>query len=123
MEKRYKALRTIASIYKALGIIFAVLTIIGLVISCGIIFLGSSTFNQFSSEFGAGPYDMMSGAIGGLFVALMVILYGGGMALTFFAFGEGIYLFIAIEENTRTTAALLEQQPPYQPPTAPAPPV
>jgi hypothetical protein len=115
MEKRYKALRVIGTIYKVLGIIAAVFTVLALLASCAMIIFGSGALSdlnrQFGQEFGYNlPYRMMGTVFSGLIAAISVILYGGGMALTLYALGEGVYLFIAIEENTRTTADLLVQQ-------------
>ena len=125
MEKRYKVLRTIGTIYKILGIVAAVITVLALLASCAMIFFGSSALSdlsrQLGREFGNMPYRMMGTVFGGLLAAVSAIIYGGGLALSLYALGEGVYLFIAIEENTRTTAALLAQQPAQQasPPTAP----
>lgn len=121
MEKRYKALRTIGTIYKVLGIIAAVFTVLALLASCAMVFFGSGALSDISREFGYGnlPYRMGGAVFGGLIAAISVIFYGGGMALTLYALGEGIYLFIAVEENTRTTATLLAQraeQPSVLPP-------
>jgi hypothetical protein len=40
----------------------------------------------------------------------MILLYGGITAITTYALGEGVYLFIGLEENTRVTAELLQKQ-------------
>jgi hypothetical protein len=127
MEKRYKALRTIGMLYKIMGIVAAVVTLLALLASCAMIFFGSSALSdlsrQFNRQFGYMPYRMMGTVFGGLLAAVMVLVYGGGLSLTLYALGEGVYLFIAIEENTRTTAALLVQQSAQQPPAQVVPPV
>jgi len=126
MEKRYKVLRTIGTIYKILGIVAAVITVLALLASCAWIFFGSGALGdlgrQFNRQFGDLPYRMMGTVLGGLIGAITVLFYGGGLALTLYALGEGVYLFIAIEENTRTTAALLAQQQAQQPVQQPVPP-
>jgi hypothetical protein len=53
---------------------------------------------------------MAGGVVGAVIGSLVAILYGGGLGLTLFAFGEGIDLAISLEENTRLTAMLLQRQ-------------
>ena len=48
--------------------------------------------------------------IGGLIVSAITLIYGGGAAVTLYAVGEGIEVFISLEENTRRTALALEQR-------------
>jgi hypothetical protein len=40
----------------------------------------------------------------------VMIIYGGSIALTLYAMGEGIYLMLAVEENTRMTAMALQDR-------------
>lgn len=111
MEKRYKALRAIGSIYKIFGIISAALTILSILGICAATLLGGATLDSFNNEFGSfSGLGLMGGALGGLILAFFTILSGGGAALTCYAFGEGIFLLIAMEENTRASAALLMKQ-------------
>ncbi len=112
MEKRYYALRVIGTIYKVLGICVAVLTVL-VIVSIGVA----------SRAGGALPwrdFDMpMRGGriVGGLLMAVLSLLYGGVAGLTLYAFGEGVALLIALEENTRRTAELLQRSVPSEPPT------
>jgi hypothetical protein len=112
MEKRYKALRIFGSFFKVLGIIVGVLTLLALLATCAGAFLGGAAIEQVGRELGQGldSLGILGGALGGLVVMVFVVLYGGGLAITLYALGEGAYLMIAIEENTRKTAALLERQ-------------
>ena len=111
MNRRFVILRTIATIYKVLGIISAVLTLISIIGLCATTVLGGAFLGSFYVEFGIGSgVNLVGGAVGGIIVALITLLSGGGAALTFYAMGEGIYLLIALEENTRATAALLGRQ-------------
>jgi hypothetical protein len=110
MEKRYNALRTIATIYKVAGIIILILTIISILGICATSVLGGTMFNRFSRDYGYIPSGTIGGVLGGLIASLISILTGGGLALTLYATGEGIYLLLAMEENTRATAALLQRQ-------------
>ena len=121
MEKRFKALRTIGSIYKVVGIIVAVLTVLGALAACAALALGSSAMSEFSSG------SFVGGAFGGALAAIGIILYGGFIALTAYGAGEAIYLLVDMEENTRAsadaaraTAALLQRLSLPQPP-APQP--
>jgi hypothetical protein len=111
MEKRYAALRLIGSVYKILGIIVGVLTILMVLGLCATSIFGSSILGEIGRQYGSG--NAMGGAGGivlGLLMSLGAIIYGGGMAVTLYALGEGIYLLIALEENTRATALLLQKQ-------------
>ena len=107
MEKRYKALRIIATIYKVLGIIVLVITLLALLGICGTSLMGDTLLHEWGR--GAGM-PMMRGAVGGLIAIVVAILYGGGLAVTLYGVGEGIYLLIALEENTRATVQLLQRQ-------------
>lgn len=119
MERRYPALRVIATVYKVLGIIAGGLTVIGVIIMFfGVLAASSSSGSSYGGYSSPNPFAMMGGAVGGLMMATMMLIYGGGIAITLFAFGEGIYLLLAMEENTRGAAMLLQRQAP--PVSAPA---
>lgn len=111
MGERYKALRTIGTIYKILGGIVAVLTVLIALGICATSVLGGAALNSLSREFGSssGLGGFFGGALGGFLGALIAILYGGGFSITLYGFGEGVYLLIALEENTRLTAELLRR--------------
>jgi Na+(H+)/acetate symporter ActP len=117
MEKRYTALRIIGTIYKVLGIIAAAITIIVALAFCLISMIGSGSLYNYYPRAWSGIFG---GILGGLFLGVLVILYGGGMAITFFALGEGVDLLLALEENTRATTILLQSQ--VKPPAPPTPP-
>lgn len=93
MESRYSALRTIGTIYKVLAILALIFTVLAM---CGILIASTA------SEEG-GIFAGIIGAVGAL-------IYFGGLSLTLYAFGEFIYLLIALEENTRMTANALLQR-------------
>ena len=108
MERRYRVLRTIGSIYKVLGIVVGALTLLSLLGICATSLLGFG-----GAALDSGMRGILGGAggpVGAIVFAIFAVLYGGGVAVTMYAFGEGIDLFIALEENTRATAALLERQ-------------
>ncbi len=111
MEKRFKVLRIIGTIYKVLGGITGVLTVLSAIGFCLITTLGGAAADQLTRDFGGGSGGgMVSGLFGGILVGLVILIYGGMMTITLYGAGEGIYLFLALEENTRTTALLLQQQ-------------
>lgn len=109
MEKRYSALRILGTVYKVLGIIAAVLTVLAAVALCGTSVLGGAALDSMGREYGQdfGGGGMFGGVMGGVVLSVLSVLYGGIIAITLYAFGEMIYLLIALEENTRATAAML----------------
>ena len=81
MGRRYGALRTLT----ALAVLFTFLS-------------------------GAGNEFLAYSFIGRLVASLLALVWGGGLAVTLFAVSEGVFLMIALEENTRRTAEILERQ-------------
>jgi hypothetical protein len=111
MDKRFKVLRLIGSIYKVLGVITAVLTLIAAVGLCVASVAGGAAMEDLSQQLGTQTgLGGVGGLVGGLFLSLGAILWGGAMAAGTYAIGEVIYLLLATEENTRATALLLESQ-------------
>ena len=85
MEQSYTGLRTIGTIYKILGAIAMLATLLAVLIS-----------NRFLG--------------GGVLGSVFALIGGAAIALTLYAAGEGVFLMLALEENTRLTAALLQRQ-------------
>jgi hypothetical protein len=112
MEKRYKVLRVIGTIYKVLGGIVAVITILSVLGICVSSVLGGAAITNSFRQYGgnSGIWGLFSGVLGGLIGSVITIISGAALAITLYATGEGVYLLIAIEENTHVTAALLQQQ-------------
>jgi len=112
MEKRFKALRIIATVYKILGFIAMVITILTVISICSTSVLGGAALDSIGNEFDdySGFFGTFSGLVVGLIISLFIIMNGGGIALLFFSMGEGIYLLIALEENTRSTSYILSNQ-------------
>jgi len=117
MEKKFKALRFIGTVYKVIGIIAGVLTVIGAIGFCLFSILGGSlmstvlnSVSNFGGGSSSGPAGFLGGILGGVIIGGLILLYGGIASITLYAFGEGIYLLIGLEENTRTSALLLQQQ-------------
>ncbi len=112
MAKKFGILRFIGTIYKIVGIILGVIAIAGAIGSCIIGFVGSTNMDTFSRQMGM---DMeVGGALGGILSGLFILFGVGIAAISQYAIGEGIYLFLTIEENTRATANLLAHQTPPQ---------
>jgi hypothetical protein len=112
MEHRYHALRTIASIYRIMGYIVLGLTILAVLAICGVSVISGSSLQSLSQQFGVGSRGtgIAESIFGGFIASLFAILYGGITSISLIGIGEAIYLFIAVEENTRKTALLLENQ-------------
>ena len=113
MERKYSALRTIATIMKVLGIIFAIITVLLVIAICLMSILGGAAIDDFSREFGTGATGAgyLTGLLIGLLLALAPILTTGVYALLMYAGGEAILVHIDIEENTRSLVYLLRKQP------------
>jgi ABC-type Fe3+ transport system permease subunit len=112
MEKRYTALRFIATIYKILGVIVAILAVLAIIGIIAAFFARGVAFDYFPRQMGgrfmAGP--IMQTAVGTTVAAVLALIYGGIVAFMLYGFGEAIYLLIALEENTRFTARILQSQ-------------
>jgi hypothetical protein len=116
VEKRYRALRIIGSFYKVLGAMVGTLTLLAVI---GILVLsvaGGAALDNMSRD--TGFTGLFSGVLGGLLLGVVATIYGGGLAVTLYAAGEGVYLLLALEENTRATVALLKRQVSPQPPVS-----
>jgi hypothetical protein len=116
MEKRYGALRIIATVYKIIGVIWGILAFIGAVVA----FVGSASFINFGFNSSA------VATIANLFAALIILIFGLMGALAIYGVGELVYLLINIEENTRYSAIVLRDRlaapQPAQQPVMPQPP-
>jgi|APMed6443717190_1056831.scaffolds.fasta_scaffold571689_1 hypothetical protein len=102
MDKRYTALRVIATIYKIIGVLVALLTVLAVVL----MIVGVAGNSRSLAMYGlAGPEMIV--------IAVISTLLGGGLgALGIFAVGEALFLLINLEENTRYTAILLRDRQP-----------
>jgi hypothetical protein len=115
MERRYQALHILSTVYKVLGAIAAGLTVLLILGICAAAVLSGSAVRSFGRDVGL---PMISGIFGGLLGIVFALIYGGGIAITLYAMGEGINLLLDMEANTRETAALLRDKssPPPPPP-------
>ncbi len=112
METRYQVLRIIGTVYKVLGIIVASVTVLAIIGFCLFSLLGGGLTSLGAADADEAFAGLLGGTLCGIFstviFGVIMIIYGGGIALTLYAAGEGIYLLLALEENTRTTARLLQ---------------
>lgn len=106
MEKKFRALRIFGTVYKVIGIIVLVLTVIGAAGTCILGFAGGAMAEQYADQLGSG---ISTGLIGAL-VAFGTLIGGAISGLSLYAAGELIYLFIGIEENTRASVSYLSRQ-------------
>ena len=116
MEKKFKILRFIGGVYKVLGIVTAVVTVLGALAICLTSILGGAMMDQLQNQFGdIGPVGLMGGAAGGAIIGGLLLVWGAIVALLLLAIGEGICLLLGLEENTRTTAIYMQEfsQPQY----------
>jgi len=113
MEKKYNALRIIGTFYKVIGGIVGIVTILSAIGICATMAFGQVTLGDILRDYGVPDYYGLiggTGVVGGLIISFVLLLYGGSLALTLFAMGEGIYLLIAVEQNTRLATELLSKQ-------------
>lgn len=96
---KYKALRTIANLYKILAFVLGGILVIG-----ALIIMASGAASSTGSL--GGPSMLAGGFIGGL----IMLIYAGLVFVGLYGFGEFIYLFLDIEENTRKTNELLSRK-------------
>jgi hypothetical protein len=116
MDRRFTALRVIATILKILAWLVLIVGFLGAVISLvgGFLFQGGSGIVGLDV---GGPLAGIAMFVVALIIAILnfLVLYAGA---------EFIYVFLSMEENTRRTAYFLQQeyvarQGPYSPPPPP----
>ena len=115
MDRRFTALRVIGTVFKILAWISLIL---GLITAVGMLIIGFTL----TGESGLLGFDL-GGSLAGvaMFVVFVIVAVFGFLSL--YAIGEAVYLFLAIEENTRRTAFLAQQQyTSYEAPYAVPPP-
>lgn len=102
VPKRFSILRFFGSLLKVLAWIFLVLSIVGAI---GAVLAGSA-MSPFLSQLGLPGSDLLSGT-GGIIAGVVTLVLGLLYFVLFYALGENVQLTLAVEENTRLTAALL----------------
>lgn len=104
MEKRFRALRFIGTLYKILAWIAlagSILVALFLVLSGVLGGIGASQAGDFL------PGVALGGAVAGIVSGLSVLIGGVIWFLAMYAVAEGIYVVLSIEENSRITAMAL----------------
>ena len=103
MEKKFTVLRIIGVVYKVLAWIVLIL---GILAALGVLAAGVWGETRVTRAPGIFPrsYVPLMGIAEGLLGALGIVLGAGFYFLLLYAFGEAIYLALAIEANTRATA-------------------
>lgn len=116
MERRFTALRIIGTVLKILAWITLLLGIL-LAIASVVVGIGLSGQEALLGVDLAGPLGAVA-----MFIAVIIIAVFNFLLL--YAAGEAIYALLSLEENTRRTAYILQQQyVSYQPGyPSPAPP-
>ena len=117
MGRQFMALRVVGTIFKVLAWL---VLIVGLLAAIGSLIFGFTL----TGELGIPGLDA-GGPLFGIaaFVAAVVVAIINFLIL--YAMGEAVYLFLCIEENTRRSAYLLQQQvmpsePVYPEPASPS---
>jgi hypothetical protein len=118
MEKRHRALRTIATVFKVLGWIILALGILSACGTAAAILLGVGTVPGMMGPNVGGGEGFVWGLIGAIVGFLVMVVTVGLYALILIAAAEAIQVFLDIEENTREMARRLAQRsgPPGPPP-------
>jgi hypothetical protein len=111
MEKRFGVLRFIGSFYKIVGALLAILTVLVAIVIFLISAFSGAAMDEFTRQFDATvtPLGLTGGILGGLISAVVTLITGGLAALGTYALGEGMYLLLAMEENTRATALYMQR--------------
>jgi uncharacterized membrane protein YdcZ (DUF606 family) len=114
MSKRFAVLRILSTIYKILGIILAIITILSSVGICLTGLISGAAVDQIINQMNrnSSVLGVFGGALGGILISVGIILYGGLGAVATYALGELIELLLSIEENTRASSLLLQKQNP-----------
>jgi hypothetical protein len=102
VEKRFRALRVVATIFKIFAWIDLVLTILG---ALGVIVTGVLSGARSGGALSQVPFaSVVSGALGGILAGIVLLLAGLVYFLILYAMSESVYVILSIEENTRLTA-------------------
>lgn len=103
VPKRFGVLRFFGTLMKVIAWIVLVLSVLGAI--AAVIAGSSSAVNDVLTN--ALPQGALVGAGGGIMIGILILLFGFLYFLLFYVVGESLHLSLAMEENTRLTAALL----------------
>jgi uncharacterized membrane protein len=102
MEKKFTALRVIGTVFKVLAWISLLIGVVGAVMAlvAGITMSSQDTFLGVT----------LGGPLAAIVVFIVMLIMAIFSFLGLYATAEAIYLALAIEENTRRTAYVVQQQ-------------
>ena len=103
VPKRFDILRFLSALLKVFAWISLVIFILSAI---GVAIFGGQV-GQLLASAGGDNYSALVGGVGGVLSAIVILLIGLWYFVLLYAFGEGISLLLAMEENTRLSAALL----------------
>lgn len=106
MEKKFKILRIAVFLWKIIAWVILVLSVLG---GCGSLVMLLTAGNQLSRQTSAFGLGILGGAVGGVAIAAITILFGLFYFISFYAIAEMIDVALALEENTRATVEQLKQ--------------
>jgi hypothetical protein len=104
VPKRFGVLRIWGWLLKILAWIILIVSILGAI---GAVAAPNSLSQLFSAAPTNPAVSLLSTQVGGIILGVVSLLFGIIYFLLIFAAGEQIHMQLAIEENTRLTAALL----------------
>ena len=103
MEKRFRALRTIGTLFK----IFAWIELVVVILLAILIVIGGSVGSLDQALGQALPGIAVGSVLGAIVTGGVILLAGVVYFLLLYAAAEGIYVILSIEENTRLTAVAM----------------
>ena len=115
MERKFRVLRFVASLYKAIAWIVLVLGIVGALGTIVVFAVGGGAISQDLGVF----EGVLTGIVGGVLAGLAMLVFAVIQFIMLYAVGEGIFLFLALEQNTRETAHYLRGESSLAPPAHP----
>lgn len=102
VPKRFGILRFFGTLLKVIAWIVLIVSILAAI---GVALGGSTLMSSFGSA--ASDYSDLIAAGGGILAGIFVLILGLLYFLVLYVAGESLHLQLAVEENTRLTAALL----------------
>ncbi|HRW05005.1 MAG: hypothetical protein KDE53_14970 [Caldilineaceae bacterium] len=101
VPKRFGVLRLVGTLLKVIAWIVLIFSILGAI---GLVLVGNSGIELPLEQF---IDPALTGSAQGIIAGIALLIFGLIYFLIFYASGESLHLQLAVEENTRLTAALL----------------
>jgi hypothetical protein len=123
MEKKFRVLRVIGTVWKIVAWIVLILGILGAFGMLLTSILGGGFMSQMMRQYGqqGGIWTTAGGIVGGIVGFVIMLIVAVLYFLMLYAIGDLIYLFLDVEENTRLTSQWVSRLAPQA--YTPAPPV